>query len=248
MNERKSIIDRNSVIPLYFQVKEYLLREVQTGRYSPDDMIPSERELAEEFELNRLTIRQAINELVQEGILYRQRGVGTFVSTPKIEQPLTKLTSFSTDMQNRGIVPGAQVVSSKIVKAGKIVSAELQVEEYTEVLELVRVRTGNGEPMALERSYLLADRVKPLHDMDMENKSLYNVLEEVCGIKLVRAVQSIEVASVYPEEAGILDIGPNESAMLIQRTTYTEGADKPLEYVKSLYRGDRYKFMIEMNL
>lgn len=248
MNEKKTVIDRNSVIPLYFQVKEYLLREIKTGRYQPDDMIPSERELAEEFELNRLTVRQAINELVQERILYRQRGVGTFVSTPKIEQPLAKLTSFSTDMQNRGIVPGAQVVSSKIIRAGKIVGAELQVDEHIEVLELVRLRTANGEPMALERSYLIADQVKPLHGMDMENKSLYSVLEEVCGIKLVKAIQSIEVTSIYPEEAGMLEIGQNEPAMLFQRTTYTEGADKPLEYVKSLYRGDRYKFMIEMHL
>ncbi|GIO90126.1 GntR family transcriptional regulator [Paenibacillus lactis] len=248
MKEKKSVIDKNSVIPLYFQVKEYLRNEIATGHYIPEQLIPSERELAEEFEINRLTVRQAINELVQEGLLYRQRGVGTFVSQPKIEQPLTSLTSFSKDMENRGIVPGALVVSMKVIPATKQVASRLQMEADEEVLELVRVRTADGEPMALERSYLRYDQVKPLYGMDMENVSLYQKLEEVCGIRLVKAIQTIEVASVYPDEAGILEIGPHEPAMLIERITYTEGADKPLEFVRSLYRGDRYKFKIEMNL
>ncbi|WP_270164963.1 GntR family transcriptional regulator [Paenibacillus sp. SYP-B4298] len=248
MRDTKPVIDRHSVIPLYHQVKEFLRNEIQTHRYRPDELIPSERELSEEFEINRLTVRQAINELVQEGLLYRQRGVGTFVSTPKIEQPLARLTNFSTDMLNRGIVPGAQVVSSMIIKASKLVATQLQIDTDTEVLELVRVRTANGEPMALERSYLIYAKVKPLYGMNMENESLYQMLEDVCGIKLVKAIQTIEVASVYPDEAGILEIGQHESAMLVQRTTYEEGAEKPLEYVRSLYRGDRYKFTIEMNI
>lgn len=248
LKETKNTIDRNSVIPIYFQVKEYLRSEIQTGRYRPNELIPSERELSEEFEINRLTVRQAINELVQEGLLYRQRGVGTFVSTPKIEQPLTRLTSFSTDMLSRGIVPGAQVVSSSIIKASKPVAGQLMIEPDSDVLELVRVRTANGEPMALEKSYMIYDRVKPLHGINMENMSLYRVLEDVCGIRLVKAIQTIEVASPYPDEAGILEISQHDAVMLVERTTYEDGADKPLEYVKSLYRGDRYKFTIEMNI
>ncbi|MFF2890645.1 GntR family transcriptional regulator [Paenibacillus sp. NPDC057967] len=248
MKDLKGFIDRNSVLPLYFQVKEYLRSQIQSGHYKPDELIPSERELSEEFEINRLTVRQAINELVQEGLLYRQRGVGTFVSTPKIEQPLTKLTNFSTDMQNRGAVPGAQVVSIQVIPSTKQVAAQLRLETGEEVLEIVRVRTADGEPMALERSYLVYELARPLHGMDMENVSLYEMLERYCGLKLVKAVQTIEVAAVYPEEAGILEIGQHDAAMLIERTTYAEGLDRPVEYVRSLYRGDRYKFTIEMNV
>jgi len=248
MKDTKGIIDKNSVIPLYFQVKEYLKSQISSGVYKVDELIPSERELSEDFELNRLTVRQAINELVNEGLLYRQRGVGTFVAEPKIEQPLSKLTNFSTDMQQRGIVPGALVVSMSVIPADKRVSSFLQIEEGLEVLELVRVRTGNGEPMALERSYLVYSKVTPLVGMNMENVSLYGMLEDVCGLKLVRAVQSIEIASARPDEANILDIGLHDSVMMIERTTYAEGMDKPIEYVRSLYRGDRYKFLIEMNV
>jgi len=248
MREAKGIIDKNSVVPLYFQVKEYLRSQIQTGAYTTDELIPSERELAEEFEINRLTVRQAINELVQEGLLYRQRGIGTFVSAPKIEQPLMKLTNFSTDMRNRGIVPGALVVSMNIIPATKQIATQLQIEVDDQVLELVRLRTADGEPMALERSCLVYDHVRSLYGMDMENVSLYQMLESVCGLKLVKAIQTIEVAAVYPEEAGILEIGQHDSVMLFQRTTYAEGMDKPVEYVRSLYRADRYKFTIEMNV
>lgn len=248
MKDMRGFIDRSSVIPIYFQVKEYLRNQIQSGHYRPDELIPSERELSEEFEINRLTVRQAINELVQEGLLYRQRGVGTFVSTPKIEQPLTKLTNFSTDMMNRGAVPGAQVVSIQVIPATKQLAAQLQMETGEEVLEIVRVRTADGEPMALERSYLVYEFAKPLYGMDMENVSLYHMLETICGLKLVKALQTIEVASVYPEEAGILEMGQHDAAMLIERTSYAEGMDRPVEFVRSLYRGDRYKFSIEMNV
>ena len=248
MKETQGVIDKNSVIPLYHQVKEYLKNQMMTGRYKVDEMIPSERELSEEFEINRLTVRQAINELVQEGLLYRQRGVGTFVSTPKIEQPLTKLSNFSTDMRNRGIVPGAQVVSMSVIPATNPVASQLRIDTGEEVLELVRVRTANGEPMAIERSCLVYSQVRALYGMDMENVSLYQMLEDVCGLKLVKAIQTIEIAAIRPDEASMLDIGQHDAVMLIERTTYTEGADRPVEYVRSLYRGDRYKFSIEMNV
>lgn len=248
MKDVKGIIDKNSVIPLYFQVKEYLRSQIQSGQYKVDELIPSERELAEEFEINRLTVRQAINELVQEGLLYRQRGVGTFVSSPKIEQPLTRLTNFSNDMINRGAVPGAQVVSVTIIPATKQIASNLHIEAGDEVLEIVRVRTADGEPMCLERSYLSYKLAYPLHGMDMENVSLYHLLETKCGLKLVKAVQTIEAAAVRPEEAGILEMGIHEAVMLIERTTYAEGIEYPVEYVKSSYRGDRYKFSIEMNI
>lgn len=248
MRDVKAFIDKNSVIPLYHQVKEYLKGQIASGVYKPDQMISSERELAEEFEINRLTVRQAINELVNEGLLYRQRGVGTFVSSPKIEQPLAKLTNFTADMVLRGIVPGAQLVSMQVVPADARVAAQLEILPDDKVVELVRVRTGNGEPMALERSFLLHDEVRPILDMNMENVSLYETLEKVCGLRLIRAVQTMEIVPARTDEASLLDIGLHDAVMMIERRTYAEGTDKPVEYVRSLYRGDRYKFSVEMNI
>ncbi|MNB69877.1 HTH-type transcriptional repressor YvoA [compost metagenome] len=248
MNPAKGAIDKTSVVPLYHQVKELIKTEIQSGSYKVDELIPSEREFAEEFEINRLTVRQAINELVQEGLLYRQRGVGTFVSKPKIEQPLTRLTNFSEDMRGRGLSPGAQVVSMEIVPAGRRIAERLGIGEGQQVIELFRIRTASGEPLALERSYLVYDLAHTLYGMNMENASLYQMLEDVCGLKLVRAEQTIEVALAREDEAGMLEIELHDAMMLIERTTYTEGRDTPVEYVRSLYRGDRYKFSIEMNV
>jgi GntR family transcriptional regulator len=242
------MIDKNSVIPLYHQVKEYVRSQIACGVYRVNEMIPSERELSELFEINRLTVRQAINELVNEGQLFRQRGVGTFVSAPKIEQPLTRLTNFTNDMLSRGIVPGAQVVSMNVIPAGPHVASRLQIDPEEEVLELIRVRTADGEPMALEHCFLVYGIAKAICGMNMENASLYETLENVCGIRFAKAVQTIEIAAIRPEDAALLDIDARDPVMKIERTTYAHNLDTPLEYVRSCYRADRYKFIIEMQV
>jgi len=248
MSENKWTIDKNSVIPLYHQVKEYIKSQIQTGTYKINEAIPSERELSEQFEINRLTVRQAINELVNEGLLFRRRGIGTFVSSPKIEQPLTRLTNFSNDMLSRGIVPGAKVVSMKVIPAGEYLASRLQIGSRDEVLELVRVRTADGEPMALERSYLVYGQTKELYGMNMEDKSLYQTIENVCGLRFARALQPIEIATIPPDDAKFLGIDARDPVMKIERTTFAENMDRPLEFVRSYYRADRYKFIIEMKI
>jgi GntR family transcriptional regulator len=248
MADIKDAIDKQSVVPLYYQLKEFLKQQIESGRYQVDELIPSERELSELYEINRMTVRQAINELVQEGLLTRQRGVGTFVSKRKIEQPLTKLSNFTSDMVNRGMVPGARFLSMEVIPASKSVADRLQIPEGTLVIELIRIRTGDGEPMALEKSYLVHEWAKPLVGLNMEDKSLYQTLEEKCQLRLTRALQTIEVTYVTPAEAHYLDIEGGDAVMLIERVTYGENKPTPVEYVKSLYRGDRYKFSIEMNI
>jgi GntR family transcriptional regulator len=195
-----------------------------------------------------MTVRQAINELVHEGLLQRQRGVGTFVSKIKINQPLTKLTNFSSDMINKGIVPGARYLSMEIIPATKNIASYLQISEGEKVIELVRVRTGDGEPMALERSYLVHQLAHQIVGMNMENASLYQTLEQQCGLRLVRAQQSIEISYVNPADAHYLEIEQDDAVLLIERITFAEQIERPVEFVKSIYRGDRYKFSIEMNI
>ncbi|THF73880.1 GntR family transcriptional regulator [Cohnella fermenti] len=242
------MIDKQSVVPLYYQLKEYLKREIESGHYQVDELIPSERELSERFEINRMTVRQAINELVQEGMLQRQRGVGTFVSKRKIEQPLTRLSNFTSDMVNRGMKPGARFLSMDVIPATASIAQKLQIQEGVNVIELIRIRTGDGEPMALEKCYLVYEWTSSLVGINMEDQSLYKVLEEKCGLKLTRAVQTIEITYVTPSEAHFLEVAGNDAVMLIERITYEENKETPVEYVKSLYRGDRYKFSIEMNI
>jgi GntR family transcriptional regulator len=248
MDDDRPIIDKSSIVPLYYQLKEYIKRQIDAQQYKELDLIPSERELSERFDINRMTVRQAFNELVQEGVLHRQRGVGTYVSKLKINQPLTKLTNFSFDMLDKGISPGARHLSTEVIPAEKDISSRLQIGEGDKVIRVFRVRTGDGEPMALERSYLNYEVAKPLAGLNLENRSLYEALSEKCGLKLVSAQQTIEISYVDPEDAHYLEIDPEEAIMLIKRITFALGIARPVEYVSSIYRGDRYKFSIDMTI
>jgi GntR family transcriptional regulator len=241
------IINKNSVVPIYYQLKEYIKDQIDSENLNVGEMIPSERELAEEFEINRMTVRQAVNELVNEGHLRRQRGVGTFVSKSKINQGLSRLSNFTTDMMNKGMKPGAKLLSMEVIPAPKKIAAKLQIPEGEQVVELFRLRIADGEPMALERSYLPYSKVSPIMNEDMEKQSLYKVLEEKCQLKLLRALQTIEISYSNPTDAHYLEIGPDSPVLLIERVTFLED-DQPIECVSSIYRSDRYKFSIEMNI
>jgi GntR family transcriptional regulator len=248
MADLNKAINKQSIVPLYHQLKENLRNQIEAGHYKVDDLIPSEREMSEFYEINRMTVRQAISELVQEGLLQRQRGIGTFVSKRKIDQPLTKLSNFTSDMMDRGMVSGARHLSMEVKPAPKKVAAHLQISEGEKVIELVRVRTGDGEPMALEKCFLNFELSHQIVGLNLEDKSLYQTLEQYCGLRMVKALQTIEISYVTPSEAHYLEVSGNDAVLLIERITYAENSAKPVEYVKSLYRGDRYKFSIEMNV
>ncbi|MDN7242892.1 GntR family transcriptional regulator [Planococcus sp. N028] len=238
-------IDKEGVVPIYYQLKTMIKEQVEGGRWKPDDMIPSERELSEKYKISRATVRQAINELVQEGILYRKRGMGTYVAKPKINQGLTKLTSFTSDMQRRGHKPGSKVLHMKVVPPSKKAAEALMLDAEDEVVELFRLRLADDEPMAIEKTFLPLEKVSPLLNDSLENKSLYAELKEKCNLDLVQATQTIEISYPDQTEAQFLGIRENEPVLLIERTTFLENSI-PIEYVCSLYRADRYKFTIEM--
>jgi GntR family transcriptional regulator len=245
---KTSVIDKDSVVPIYHQLKIFIKEQINNDVWKNDEMILSERELSEEFGISRMTVRHAVNDLVSEGILYRKRGMGTFVAKPKINQGLTKLSNFTSDMERRGLKPGAKVLHTKIIQATKKIAENLQIKENDNVVELLRLRLADNEPMALERSFLPYGKVHPILETSLENKSLYKELLEKCNIKLVLAKQTIEISYASRiEDAKILEIDLDTPVLLIERTTFMDD-HTIVEYVQSLYRADRYKFSIEMKV
>jgi GntR family transcriptional regulator len=241
-------IDKNSIVPIYHQLKTLIKEQIENEIWKQEEMIPSERELSEEFEISRMTVRHAINDLVSEGILYRKRGMGTYVSKPKINQGLSKLSNFTSDMEQKGLKPSAKIIYIKTVPATTKIAEKLRLNENDPVIELCRLRLANGEPMALELSYLPFHKAFQILEESLEGKSLYKTLEEKCNLKLVFANQSIEISYARnPEDAILLDIEVNSPVLFIERLTFTE-KNEPAEYVESLYRADRYKFSIEMKV
>lgn len=238
-------IDKQSPIPMYYQIINQLREKIETGEYTVDSALPPERELVEAYDVSRMTIRQAILELVNEGILVRRRGIGTFVAPPKIEQALSSLTSFTEDMAQRGMKAGSRIVSFKEIVPDPTLRKTLGLGAEETAYECVRLRLADEEPMALETTTLVASLCPGLRAEDVENQSLYKVLGERWNIELNYAMQALEPILAPPYEASLLHVAPGSPLLLMHRVTY-DHSGRAFEHVKSLYRGDRYKFVTEL--
>lgn len=232
-------------IPLYYQIKARLLEAIENGQLKPGDRVLSERELTTQFGVSRMTARQALTEMESQGFLYRIQGKGTFVATPKLEQPLAGLTSFTEDMRRRGLEPAARVISAEEVVAGRKVARALGIGETASVYRLERLRLAGGEPMALEVSHIPANLVHGLLDREPVEHSLYRVLEERYDLKLIRANQSLEAVAANAYEAEVLHVREGTPLLLLERVS-RDAQDRNIEFVRSLYRGDRYRFTTEL--
>jgi GntR family transcriptional regulator len=235
------LLRRDSPDPLYFQIKQLLIAEMNSGRLQPNQRLPSERELSEQFQVGRMTVRHALLELMHEGKIYTRMGKGTFVHAAKIEQPLHALTGFSQDVRSRGGQPSSRVLEAKVLPANPGVEHALRIPPGAEVITLSRLRLSDGMPMALETAHLPFALFPNLLAHDFAAESLYEVLKKDYGVTLVHAEQSIEAALASPDEIELLSLQPPAAILRMERLTYNQ-AGQPMEYVRSAYRGDRYKF------
>lgn len=232
---------REAPDPLYLQLKDLLLAEIAAGHYQAHQRLPSERELADQFQVSRITVRQALLELARDGSIYTRMGKGTFVAEPKIDQQLRALTGFSQDVRARGEKPASQVLEARVMQAPMEAAAALRILPNAEVILLSRLRLADNVPLAIETAYLPFKLFPTLLTHDFAVESLYAVLESEYGLGLVQAEQSIEAALADAREIELLDLAPPAAVLRMQRVTLSNG-DIPVEYVLSVYRGDRYKF------
>ncbi|WP_310260966.1 GntR family transcriptional regulator [Fictibacillus barbaricus] len=237
------MIDKTSPVPLYYQIEEAIKLKIDKGEWESGSMISSEREFAENYEVSRMTVRQAINNLVNDGYLTRRKGKGTFVSGKKIEQKLLGLTSFTEDMKARGYKPASKLVSFQTIQANHQIAKVLEISHNNEIYEIKRVRLANDVPMAIETTFVPAQLIH-LQESHIQDGSLYSQVEQA-GFHIDYATQSLEASIAREKESEILEIAKGAPVLLIQRQTYLTNG-KPLEVVHSVYRGDRYKFMIDM--
>lgn len=244
MLSKISDIDKTVPIPLYFQLKTLILSEIKSGHYKSGDMIPTEKEISDAFQISRTTVRQAITELVQEGWLYRVKSKGTFVSQPKINQDfIKKLESFNDQILRSGMTPSTELLECKTVKAKSDVARHLQVEENTAVIYLHRKRLADGEPIVTIETYLPYDDCSFILSHDLEQERLYHILSANPETTVFRVERQVEAVEAKTADINLLGIKRGKPIQSFVSVGYN-ALSKPIEYSVARYRGDRSRFEI----
>ncbi len=233
---------RAARVPKYYRLKRHLLEMTET--MPPGTPVPPERTLAAEFDTSRTTVRQALQELVVEGRLERIQGKGTFVAKPKVSQAL-QLTSYTEDMRAQGLEPTSQLLDIGYITADDTLAGLLDIQPGGRVLRIERLRLASGEPMAIETTHLSAKRFPALRRSLAKYTSLYTALAEVYDVRLAEAEETIETSLATPREAGLLGTDVGLPMLMLSRHS-VDAQGKPVEWVRSVYRGDRYKFVARL--
>lgn len=240
------VIDRDSPVPYYHQLKELLREEIVSGRWPAGVKIPSEPELCRVLDVSRTVVRQALGDLGNEGLLRRRKGLGTFVAEPKIHGRLVQsLTGFHDDMLAQGRVPRTRVLDQRVVPAPKPVASELGIPEGTPVVMIERVRSVDGEPIVLVTTYLPHARVPGLETVDLTDRSLYQTLVSAYGLVIERGRRMLESIAATDASAVELGLEPGEPILFLRSVTFTAD-DQAIEYYEARHRGDRTVLEVDL--
>lgn len=240
-------VDKTSPIPLYYQLKTIISELIENEEYKPGEAIPTERQFCDIHEISRMTVSKTINSLINEGLLYRERGKGTFVAQKKENHRLSTLLSFTEDMQKKGMQVETRLLGFERKTATKKLEKDLNLPlENRDIFEITRLRCCDDGPYALETVYLAAYLCEDLTAEMVDHKSLYGVLDAQFNCKINYAYQTIEPILISEYESEVLSVEPNSLALLFSRKTYLKG-DIPIEVTRAIYRSDRYKFEVELH-
>jgi GntR family transcriptional regulator len=235
-----------SVIPLYHQLMERLKGSIEKGNWTPGDKIPSENQLMDQFGVSRNTAKKAIEELAQEGILYRIQGKGTFVAKPKLQQSLMGFYSFSKVLKEKGLNPKDIILKLEEVKPTVKIREALQLEEDEIVVEMKRLRCANNEPYILESSFIPKNLISNMEQLKKVGEiSLYDLFTQEFNIVVTRAKEAFEPVLIRSEESEYLQTEEGLPALLLERIAYDVNG-VPVEFCRSIVRGDRCRFYTEL--
>jgi GntR family transcriptional regulator len=238
-------LSRESKLPLYQQLYDILRGELTRGQWKPGDMLPAESELMQRYGISRITVRQVLDMLVRDSLIYRQQGRGTFVAHPTIEQTQVRIVSFTEDMHQRGFRPGTEVLEAGLVPATADIAAKLAVEPGEELAHLRRLRLADDEPMSIEDAYLVHRYFPGVLSGDYTISPLRRTLEEKYGVRLVRAKQVLRAVMAPSTLARLLSVRQSAALLFIERVSFS-AQGVPVEFLRIHYRGDRYVLYNEL--
>ncbi|PKM81040.1 MAG: GntR family transcriptional regulator [Firmicutes bacterium HGW-Firmicutes-14] len=233
-------IDKSSVIPVYYQLASLLKKQIFEGKLQPGEALPPENDLAARYEMSRMTVRRAISELVSAGLVYTQKGVGTFVSKPKLDNVVFELNDFFEEIRKRNMEPSTKLLTVKIVKADQELAKKLEINAGTRCLYFRMVLSADDEPLVYENKYIVFSKQKPILETELKDPSLSN-LASVHSDQRPSISKKVLSASVATEsEAKYLGLPVKAPVFVVEQTVY-DPEKKPIGWGTSIYRGDRYK-------
>ncbi|HSR19664.1 MAG TPA: GntR family transcriptional regulator [Anaerolineales bacterium] len=239
-------INFDSHLPYYIQLIDILRDKVQTGTWSPGDQIPGEQELCEMYSVSRTVVRQALRELELEGMITRRKGKGTFISPPKISEGLVqKLTGFYQDMVERGLRTTTRVLHHSVVPATEKIARFLRISPGDKVIDLLRLRSINDEPIQLVTSYIPLSVCPELAEVDLTNRSLYEFMQAECGVFIAKGRRTVEAVLANETEAALLGVERGAPLLMLDSISFSESG-QVVEYYHALHRGDRSRFEVEL--
>jgi len=241
MAGRTDVTDRETAPP-YYRLKEALLSRI--AELAPGSALPTERALSDQYGVSRTTVRRALHDLLVEGRISRHQGRGTFVAEPKVDQ-LLGLTGYTEDMARRGMVPTSKILSIATVTDDTDAAVALHLPLNEPILRISRLRLADGNPMAIEAAHLSHARFGKLAGMITEGTSLYGLLETEFDICLHHADETIETSAASPEDAELLLSEVGGPILMLSRSSY-DADDNVIEFVRSRYRGDRFRFVTRL--
>lgn len=238
------VIDRNNPAPLYHQVREALMSLIHQGGYREGDLIPTERELVDTFQVSRITVSRAIDDLAREGYLVTQQGKGTFVARPKIQRHVPQMKSFSQEMREEGHHPGSRLLFLGHRRVDQRMADALSLNPESWVWVVERVRLADDEPICVSLAYLNLPAQVTLTPAELESEgSLWGLLAKR-GIALARRVENIQAVPAGPRESELLLVEQGSPLLLVEGTVYS-AQDTPIEYHEIYNRGDRYTYTVQ---
>lgn len=232
-------------IPRHIQITRWVEEQIHQNTYKPDEKLPSENEMAQKFDVSRVTIRRALQSLESNGLIYRCQGLGSFVSDTRTPHNLVRLTDFSEDMVRAGLKATSEVRQFTSIKAPDWLAEALDIEVDQHVIQIDRLRLGNGEPVAFDSTWMPMFYGQLIKESDLKSATIYKILEEQYDIRLIRGKYQITADSASEHLARELGVDVNMPLLRIDRSTYTIG-NKTVYYQKRYYRSDRV--MYEMTL
>ena len=234
-------LDRQSMVPLYYQLKEQLLQQIQSGALQSGDLLPSETEMCQTYGLSRGTVRQAINMLAEKGYVIKERGKGTCVRRPSLNHDLLGDYSFGMGILKQGLTLKTQTLHKEIIPGTKSISDRLEIDRKAEVLHLIRIRWANEEPWIYEETYLEAAAFPGLAEHDFDKELLTKILVQDYHVHLARVFAFVEPTMITEKYAKLLQLKKDLPALVMDRVIYQQN-NKPAFYSHALIRGDRCRY------